>query len=355
MKLRVKERVYYFDAIRYLAAVWVFTTHFIAFVDAGLFRYLNRMPVGLIMRGISGKLCVAVFSVVLGYFAYQKGHNTKESTLQYAVKRYVYFAISCFMGNIIYAAAAWLGFMEGNISLLQTFTSAVFIKSDIMDSFWCMRPFLAGSILCFIAGKLSAGFTEVSLLAVMFVLTGQVWIALAMFGVLLALILSKESLQKLLDKKWMQALVIVIAFILINREESTTTYLFDGVFAVGMILVISHNRCLQTVLENKWFRKINKSYMGFYLIHSLSYHTVGAYLLNTCLDIPFKLRFLLVYLLCLAVNILLAWLLNQSINGISRYAEKFVDTALERLSFCQGCLCGVAAAKIVGEDNSPGR
>lgn len=327
----MKTRVKYFDTIRYLAAVWVFTVHFIAFVDSGLFVYLNRMPVGLIMYGISGKLCVAVFCVILGYFAYRKGRSAREGTLSYAAKRYLYFVIAGLVINVIYALLGRAGVIDRDIGGGQVLLSAVFLRDDILGRFWCMRPFLIGSVFCYVAGRRGFRPAEAALEIAVFILIGQPWVAICLYGVVLAMLMEQEAVGRALDRKWVQAVLVIIMFALIHRGESTLTYLLDGAFAVGLVLITEHNRLLRSALESRWLTAVNRSYMGVYLVHELVYITVGDRIIHGLLRIPFGPRFLLAYAVCLVLVAALAIPLDALISRCNGYVSRLVDTVGNRL------------------------
>lgn len=326
----MKNRVEYFDTIRFLAALWVFTTHFIAYVDPGLFAYLHKAPLGIFFYGISGKSGVAAFCVILGYFSCVKG-GKNGSTLLYIIKRYLYFVCAGLVINLIYLAAARADLIDRTISIFQAIRAGFLISDDILVRFWCMRPFLIGSVFCFINGKCRLGPTEIAAEAAVFILIGQTWAAICLFGSLMAWILQNEKMKGLLEKKRVQAILLAAVFILVKRPESRLTYLIDGACTVAFILVTAHNRLLEKALGNRFFARINKNYMGIYLVNELVYLTAGGYIIHNMQAVPFGPRFLLAYVLSLALTILLAYPLDAVVNCCSNLAARPVDAAWEKV------------------------
>lgn len=76
----MKQRTEYFDTVRLLAALFIFTTHFIAFFEPDIFRLWDEILVlNLLLNGVTGKLCVTLFCVILGYFAMIKGGRNADN------------------------------------------------------------------------------------------------------------------------------------------------------------------------------------------------------------------------------------------------------------------------------------
>lgn len=321
----MKKREEYLDTLRFLAAVWIFTTHFIAFVNYDLFNRFEKMPLYLIFYGITGKLAVTLFCVILGYFSYMKGNSDQGNTLQYMSRRYIYFVIAGFIINSIYAIAAYMGIIDREISIYQVIRSSVLITSDIQARFWCMWSFLIGSFFCYLNGKYKLGLAEIVLETLLFIYCGQIWIAMCLFGNIIILLLENEKIKALFENTWIQILILILIFVFVKRPESTRTYLIDGICSTALIMVVMNNRKLSAALSNKYLAKINKNYMGIYLIHELVYLTLGDFVLYHFINVRFRIRFLLAYILCLVVVIILAYPMDAMVNYCSKYISGFID------------------------------
>lgn len=326
--MKEKKREEYFDTLRFFAALWIFTTHFIAFIDYDLFMHFERMPLYLVFYGITGKLAVTVFCVILGYFSYIKGNSDKGSTLQYLIKRYIYFVVAGLIIHSIYAIAAYMGVIGREISIYQVIRSSVLITNDIQSSFWSMRPFLIGSFFCYINGKYELGLTEIVGEALFFIYFGQIWVAICLFGDIIILLLKNKKTRALFENPWIQTLIFILIFVFVKRPESTQTYLIDGICSTGLIMIVMNNRKLNAILSNKYFAKVNKNYMGIYLIHKLVYLILGGYILYNFTNIRFVIRFWLAYILCLAAVIILAYPLDAMVHYCNKYISNFIDRKL---------------------------
>lgn len=319
----MKQRVAYFDSIRFLAAILVYTVHFIAQFNANIFSYWHIKPLSFIMGGMSGKLATAVFCVILGYFAGKKGSRDR-STLKYAAQRYLAFVLAVFITHIIYIFTGYLGLTSQKVTVAQAVSLSFSLENDILGRLWCMRPFLYGSILCFINGKYKTGFTEVILQAVILILIGEVWTALCLLGNLMALILQDARTQSVLTPI-NQIVLLLLCLVIINRPESNVTFVIDGIASMIFIIIVANNRFLQTVLNNKFLSGIGKNYLGIYMLHPLIYETMGKWILNEWLTLPYKIRFLTSYLLCFVVILLLSVPFTIFVNLVYGYIIRFIS------------------------------
>ena len=97
-----KERNRAFDSLKLFAAFIVYTGHFWSQYGISDFRLYQESFLPLILKGLSGKLGVAIFGVLLGYFALSDGAKKRKSVAEYSIKRYVYFFISALIVNTLY-------------------------------------------------------------------------------------------------------------------------------------------------------------------------------------------------------------------------------------------------------------
>lgn len=319
----MKQRVTYFDSIRFLAAILVYSVHFIAEFNANIFSYWNTKPLSFIMGGISGKLATAFFCVILGYFAGKKGCQN-ISTFKYAAQRYLSFVLAVLITHLIYILTGYLGLTSQKVSIMHAVSSSFMLKSDILGRLWCMRPFLYGSILCFINGKYKIGFVEVVIQTVILILIGDVWTALCLLGNLMSFILQDTRTQAVL-KPMNQVILFLLCFAAINRPESNAAYIIDGICAMVFLIIVANNRFLQAGLNNKFLSGIGKYYLGIYMLHPLIYETLGKCILNEWLTLPYKIRFFTSYFVCLILIVLLAVPFTDFVNLVYRSIVRLTD------------------------------
>ncbi len=312
----MKHRVPYFDTLRFLSCILVYSTHFIAHFDSGLFRYMRTFPTSLVLRGMSGKLGVAMFAVILGWFAGQAGQKGKR-TLPYIVSRYLYFFASGLVINLLYCLVGNLGLMKAETSLIQVLVSSLTIGSEIFDTFWCMRPFFIGSILCFLNTRYRLHPILVLAEIAALIWFGQTWIAICLFGEAALLLDEQDWAKRWLDNRWVRLALLLIAFILIKRSESVVTYLIDGACSAAVVLAVGHSRMLQNVLDWRRLTPVTQRYMGVFLIHCLTYNLLGAILYDLVDVLPHAVQFFSVWGICLVVIVLLSFPMNAVVKRIS--------------------------------------
>ena len=304
------KRITYLDTVRWMAAVFIFTTHFIAAFERDIFRIWDEVfPVNLFMYGVTGKLAVSVLGVVLGFMAFTKGKKNAGSndTVTYLVQRYLFFLAAGLVIHLLYGVAQSFSLVNYGIKFGDVIENSVFMKDTIVAHWWSMMPFLLASVLCFICGKYQLGIGEIIIGIGIFYYAGQVWIAVCLMGALVKCILEDERYVKLLQKKWTRILIFAILFVILKREESNLTYLIDGIGMSLFILVLCTWDILQGFFGHRYWNLVNKNYMGVFMVHELVYVILGPRMLNQfLLAIPYKPRLLITYVICLGVTLLSA-------------------------------------------------
>ncbi|MBQ9166748.1 MAG: acyltransferase [Oscillospiraceae bacterium] len=320
----MNRRIPYYDTIRLLAIFWVYTTHFIARFDSDLFRFWSEKPTSLLLEGLTGKAAVAMFAVILGYFA--SAPSKKEiSTGHYLIKRYLYFVICGLVINSLYAVFGPLGVIEADPSLLDVIKTSLMIGDEIFPTYWCMPAFLYGSVLCFINSKYGLGVMEVAVQALILILLGCTWVPICLFGNILSLLLREDRLSRYLKNGWLQATLLVAVFFLVKHSESTVTYLVDGLCSVLLLLIIAYNAPVQNVLNHKFLAGLGKNCMAIYLIHPLVYNAAGPGLFQLLAAVPYRFRFPAVWLLCFALIVLCSYPVMAVINWSNGKVSKGIS------------------------------
>lgn len=315
----MKERITYFDTIRWIAAMFIFTTHFIAAFERDIFILWDEVfPINLFMYGVTGKLAVTVLGVVLGYLAFQKGQKDagNGNTIRYLLQRYLFFLAAGLVIHILYGAAQSCSLVNYGIEFGDIIENSVFMKNTIVAHWWSMFPFLLGSVLCYIQGKYHLGYREILIEIAVFYLTGQVWISVCLMGSLVKCILDNERCVTVLQKKWIRILIFAILFVILKREESNLTYLIDGIGMSLFILVLCTWNVLQKFFGHKLWNTVNQNYMGVFLIHELVYVILGPRMINGLLMIPYKLRLLIAYVICFVLISVLAKIVDFIVRKV---------------------------------------
>ena len=325
----IKKRIGYYDTIRLIAALWVYTTHYIAFFNDDYFKYWNIYPYSIVLNGLSGKFAVAAFGIILGFFACKKG-NKKGSVIHYTVSRYLYFVLAGLTANILYAAAGYFGLINNYAGPLEVVKISLVLGKDLMSHFWCMRDFLFASVICFINGKYKLNFVVILMeMAILWLLEKQ-WISICLLGGLMAVALQKKFIQNILKNKKVQIVALILIYMVIKgRPSSMTTYLIHGICTCIFIMVVTECSVLQKVLNVRAFTTLGKYSMGIYLIHPLIYKIFGELIINRWEVGSFKFRFLIGYVVCLVLILavskpltdFIGWLQNKIMGGIEWLAD----------------------------------
>lgn len=323
-------RVRYFDTIKFFAILWVYLVHFISYYCSSLFSYWRTAPTSWVLFGVTGKLAVAMFSVILGYFAYLSG--TKGGSLSnFTIKRYISFFITGLFINTLYAICGALGWKSATYDLTTVLVTSLKIGYDIFPTFWCMFDFLLSSVLSFINGKYRLSPSAVFLQIVIFLLVGKIWIAICLMGNLLYGLQHNETCAALMRKKPVQLLLFIIVFFAVKRPESNVTYVIDGICSMLVLLIISGNETFQKVLSCKPLSYLGKNSLGIYILHPLTYTLLGAPLFELLSPVRYSVVFIVVFITCLAVMLPLSIGAVFLIDRLSGLLSTLLITAKDQL------------------------
>ena len=100
------KREQWIDACRFFAIFVIMVTHFLATFRPEALALWERMPSRLLLGGLTGKMSVAFFFVVLGYFASAPRIFDSRAFLKYTVRRYGQFAFFVFVTTLCYIAGS---------------------------------------------------------------------------------------------------------------------------------------------------------------------------------------------------------------------------------------------------------
>lgn len=331
----MKERIHYFDTFRFLAAMMIFMTHYINHFSPDSFEYFHVMPYSIVLRAVAGKLGVAILCVIMGYFAYKKGAKSNQSLVSLTAKRYIYFVVMCVVYYIIAGAVRFLE-IDGSFPhiIKELFWASIKLTDTYNTLFWTMVPMLMGSVLCYILGRARGKTESVLLFLGVLYLIEQPWLFASVMGCLLAVWQEEELVKKVMSRPWVQIPIFLISFCSIRGSESYHRYILYAVFGVVIVLIAMFSEPAARFLNAKFWCRINKSYFSIYIFHCMLYNTVGEFLLN-CAQmqvIPFKIRFILVFLILTAIIVLLSYPLEMAVNWICKYGYKVVDLLDEKVS-----------------------
>ena len=270
MSINIKARNKAFDSLKAFAAFIVFSTHFWDFYDASVFHLYWEFPTSIVLGGLNGKFGVALFGVLVGYFALSEGFKNTKSITEYSVKRYVYFLVSCILVNLIYII------MKG-YPIYGAFIHSFSLSGDIFAAFWCIPSFMIASVVCFIFGKLKIPFLDCLVISILLVLCGYLWTGICTLGGSLIWFLMDKPVFK---KAYIQIIMYLIAHVLIRLEESLFAYFIYGLCAVVFVILCNNVCWLNRILSNPVTSSLGKNSISIYLIHEVVYLIAGKMLID---------------------------------------------------------------------------
>ncbi len=323
-----KTRIRYLDTLKLLAILIVFVTHFINRFNEDYFQLWHKAPTMWVLNGVTGKLGVAIFAVILGYFAYK---SREPNVTKYVIKRYIYFLLCALFINSVYAAFGNAGVFDDAFSAKEVIITSLTLGAGIFRTFWCIRPFFIASIISKLNGMAKAGpFTVLVEMLIMFQIMDDVWVSICLMGNLVAIAMSNEKFMSVFKHVWVRWPVYLAVFSLIKRPESWQTYLIDGICASLMILALSESRYIRKVLDWEPLAAQGKNTMAMYLVHVVVYRMAGTAAGLSADSSP--LFFALIMIVSWALVVALSFPLTKLLDMLTKLCMKPVDGAIKSIN-----------------------
>lgn len=297
----IKQRERELDSLKFIAIFIIYSLHFINEFRPIYFEFIyNQYPMKIISSGITGKMCVALFGVLLGYFAYNYGKN--KSFLEYSIKRYGYFV---WVGLIINSI---LGLIN-DISINSVIISSLKVNSDIFVTFWFAKDFLIASIICNYLGRTKSNLSTNLVFILISYYLGTVWITICLMGTVVSGLVD----SKLTKNKFINIAVLIISLLLIRRTESETTYLLDGFFSTVLIINIEKSKYIKKILTNRITSNLGTKTMAILVIHPITYQVLGNYLFNNYFECG-GVDFVIAWIICLIAIVIISYPVTYLFN-----------------------------------------
>ena len=318
------ERIRYLDTLKLLAIFVVFATHFIDRFHSSYVYLWQEAPTAWILNGVTGKTGVAVFAVILGYFAYK---SKEPDVTKYVIRRYIYFFLCALFINSVFAVLGELKLFEYTFTVKEILVMSLTLGNGIFKTLWCLRPFLAASILSKLNGKAGAGIITIAFeMIILIVLTEDVWTSVCLTGNMVAVAMTNEKFMSVFRHTWARAAVYIAVFFLIKRREDPKTYIIDGICVAMLILALSESRHVRKILDWEPLSVQGKNTMAMYLIHVVVYRLAG---LATGLDEQSPLfLFIAVMAVSWAIIVALSFPLTRLLDSATRLCMKPVERLL---------------------------
>ena len=318
-------RIKHFDSLRLIAIFVVYVTHFVDSFHPEYFSLWETLPMSLLLEGISGKLGVALFGVLLGYFAYSSKEN---NSAYYILKRYSFFVISALIINTLYALRAL--FFDNKISAVKVLIESITLDDDIFPTYWCIPVFFAASVLSYLNGKANVTTIGILLEVAVFYKLGNVWLAICLMGNIVARY-QKNPHFDILKKRCCRIILWIILFFAIKRQESNNTYMIQGMCCMVIIILIMRGNVVRRILDNKYLSAMGRQGMAIYILHPICYITFAPLLFKRLADLPYGWNFTITLLLCFVLIVLVSFPTMMLINRIVAWIGKMILKAQEFL------------------------
>lgn len=330
-KAATSARIAWIDVARCCACMWVYTTHFYAALGQGhIFPIWNSAMVSTLRYGITGKLAVCFFCVLLGYFAARKA-DTDEPAAYYLCKRYAQLAVPTLIASacVLLCARLWhtgyYVYVPTVHTLKNLVKAALLLRSDLLDTLWCMRDLFLGSLLGFAFTRLRLPCWLQLLLAIVLLYENVVWLGACVLGsVLYALLKRTQVGQWAIWKHWGVQLAICAAAVwVIRRPESITAYKLGSLASFAILFALFNNRRLNRQRPGKHdgaLAALGASALWFYCLHVIVMQTLGQLALAAIQNAggSFVLAFAISFGLCCVLSWALAALCQSGYTRLSR-------------------------------------
>ena len=310
-------RIGFFDTLRLGAIFIIFITHFIDFFCPEYFDLWTTSPYSLLLKGITGKLGVALLGVLLGYFAYL---SKETNASRYVLKRYIFFLICGFISNLLYAIAGQLfpGFYPFQFD--SVIKQSVLLTSNINETFWCIPAFFAASIISYLNGKVKAPSIAIIMEILVFFWCKQVWISVCLMGNLIVIAEEQRALS-FLKYRLVRIGIWIVLFFAIKQPVSDMAYIIQGVCCTIMILLIMRGSIVKKMLNLKVMSSIGRRGMAIFLIHVVFYRALGPILFQAFSFLPYTGAFWSTFVICFVVTIIAAYLVMWIIDMLMKYTS----------------------------------
>ena len=335
------------DACRFFAIFVIMATHFLATFRPEALALWEEMPSRLLLGGLTGKMSVAFFFVVLGYFASAPHRFEARDFARYALRRYGQFAFFVFPATLCYIVGCygvtWLFHRAeaevlrvisdgGRYNLVFLLRDTFLLENNYNDTLWCMRQLFLASLVCRLLGCLperlnaSARLAVAAAVVLCAVLLGSrwVWLGTAALGYVLRFALGRAKEQPRLSSPaalW-PLFFVAVAFIKAPVGEEEMPLLLYSLQSVGaflLLFVLFHAAFAQRLLAARPFPWLGRISMGLFVAHTpvneLLVSSAWALLRSR---VPAATGLSLCFALSLGLSIFAAWLLHRAYGGLTK-------------------------------------
>lgn len=321
-----KTRKGYIDFIRCCCILIVFYMHFQANFGTIYAHYWHEFPTDLLLRGFSAKMSVAVLTALSGYLASKTNRDMKHGLMH----RYLFFLISCLCINMFYYLYNILC-LDESININEIVMETLTLGNRFFPALWFVRDYLMGFVLCLINKNAKVDTQFVILEIFIFIILGEVWIAIYLMGNL------AEQIEGRFVNKSRFALYLLLfgSFFLLKMQPNTSlSFLCGGLACVIWIVVLPETGGIYRIINNSGWSLIGKYSWGFFLIHALGYHALNDFIFHMQEYVDYTnykgryLVFLFVTFIVLSIGAVPVTLI---VNAMSCWLEELINKIIYKI------------------------
>lgn len=328
-------RYKWIDSVRFISIMLVVLTHFVAAVYPEGFRYWHEGVSGVILCGINGKLAVAMFAIILGYFSAHSAEKQNFHLAEYICKRYVRFFVVMFLTvvaiQVMIVIFGVLGiensavntkenFFVGKaaLSVAEIFSEVLALEASSVPFFWCMDDYFYTSVIIAVICSLFKGNKRILAMVLVIVALmagGRVWTGIGCVGGVVHEIKNHPYATKIKARALFLILFIIFKVAANNISENNVLYVLSGaVCAAGLILLFDCD-WIKKKLELHFMVTGGEISFYIYASHVPIIYVFGYYLIDflRCY-MSFKIAFFITFMATAVLIYGIAYFLYQIIE-----------------------------------------
>jgi hypothetical protein len=184
-------------------------------------------------------------------------------------------------------------------------------------SFWFIRDFFLGSIICYKLGKIGSGLADLAIVAILFFLYNLTFVTSVIVGAILYHVLNSE--KRFFSKTVIRiVLLFIMSYSLFYRFESSHfRYTSNTVRAFAFILLLNEFGIFRTLSKSRLVSLIGSRTLAILTSHLI----VDQYMEQMALNLPL----LVLYLVFISVTVILSVPIDYIVRFLYRLAYKYLD------------------------------
>lgn len=338
-------RVKWVDSVRFLAIFLIMTTHYLAAFFPFALSLWEPGPFFWLFGGITGKLSVAVFFVLLGYYAGTPKPCSFSGFGLYTVRRYFQLAFFAFLATLFFIlggyAVTWLFHTPDEAvfrilsdgpryNLIYLLQDTFLLEDHYIDTLWCMQDLMLASVACRLFGYLPdrirpgiRAFLACALIALLLVLNAAffIWTCVGLMGCLLRLAVEAARTRPRLTAPFPRLLFFAVSLILLKLplSECPLLYFLEGIIGFVWVYLIVFTDGAQRLLSRSPLPQLGKLSLGLFVIHAVVYSLLGSSLIPLLRGrLSDAQAAALFFIPAAALSFLSAWLLHRAYDAVRR-------------------------------------